>query len=405
MNPFEIIRAIILTLPLGIFVTIGLFTVVTISMKVRHLDTILRRILLFYCLSAVVASLLLLFYCYAPEVFARFDVLYCAAVVFAMVSFYHFMCFAIHKKLSLLHYIVPALVCGAMQFVKLLLPEVWEAEGIRFSLIVALLLGIAYSLLPLYTMNSYYMQLYKNQLVIDTKTSLRFIVEVLLFPVVFAIIPLVSGPEPGILSSVLLMAGILMALVMNIPLVYKIIRHYTSPLPNTPLFAPDFTAEAVKEPIPLPDESEPEPPTDTGKRLNKKYTQKNYIGEQLIEIDRREFEEFIRSRKPYLKHNLTIVEMAELLDTNRTYLSRFVNRVYGMTFSSYLNLCRLGEMERLLKLSGNREKTIAELAAEAGFVTVRNYTRAKKQLAAAKGSNRGRKKGVNSTDKKVKRQP
>lgn len=393
MSFFEIIRTFLFTLPLGIFLTIGLFTVVTISMKVRRLDLVLRRIVLFYSLSAIVASLLLLLYCFEPAVFARLDVLYCAAVIFAMVSFHHFLCFAIGKPFSPIHYIIPALICGGMQILKLLLPDVWESEGICFSLTIALMFGIAYSLLPFLTMNNYYMHLAQSHgaSVIDKKTSLRFIVEVLLFPIVFIVVPLVSGPEPGVLSSILLMMSILLALVMNIPLVYRIIRHYTSPLPATSLFAPDLIKEAYgqtaikqKEPEQR-SESETEPETDAGKRINKKYTKKNYTAGQLIELNRKEFEEYMKMHKPYRKHDLTIVELAEMLDTNRTYLSRFVNHTYGMTFSSYLNLCRLRDMEHLLGSPGNRDMIMAELAKRVGFVTGRNYMRAKKLFAANNG--------------------
>lgn len=49
-----------------------------------------------------------------------------------------------------------------------------------------------------------------------------------------------------------------------------------------------------------------------------------------------------------------------------------------MNFSNYVNNWRLMEVKRLARLPQNKDRDIAELVAEAGFGSFRNYLRVKK---------------------------
>ena len=95
---------------------------------------------------------------------------------------------------------------------------------------------------------------------------------------------------------------------------------------------------------------------------------------------RRKFEKYMNEHRPYLNPELQISDLALAFGTNRTYLSRFINREYGMNFSRYINLLRFQEMERL-----RNDLTCAHLAEEeracmAGFGNFRGYMKMKKQI-------------------------
>ena len=100
-----------------------------------------------------------------------------------------------------------------------------------------------------------------------------------------------------------------------------------------------------------------------------------------IPLTKRNFERYVVREKLFLNPKLKITDLQEIFHINRTYLSNFVNRTYGMRFNSYINRLRLGELQRLQSLPSNRGKTIAALCAKAGFPDYRVYLYVKKELA------------------------
>lgn len=96
-------------------------------------------------------------------------------------------------------------------------------------------------------------------------------------------------------------------------------------------------------------------------------------------IDRRYFERYLRDRKPYLDPKLRITDLAAGLNTNRSYLSAFINREYDMNFSRLINRYRLRELDRLRLSSGYSSKSNMELVMMVGFGNYRNYLRVKRE--------------------------
>ncbi|WP_373155495.1 helix-turn-helix domain-containing protein [Bacteroides cellulosilyticus] len=96
-------------------------------------------------------------------------------------------------------------------------------------------------------------------------------------------------------------------------------------------------------------------------------------------IDRRQFERYLRDKKPHLDPKLRITDLATGLNTNRSCLSSFINREYGMNFSRLINRLRLQELERLRLSPRHTEKSNMELVLKAGFGSYRNYLRVKKE--------------------------
>lgn len=94
------------------------------------------------------------------------------------------------------------------------------------------------------------------------------------------------------------------------------------------------------------------------------------------QINRKQFEAWMRKNKPWLNPGLKITDLLEPLQVNRTYLSGFINKTYGMNFNRYINRCRLEELERLVHLPVNKGKKLQALVGMAGFASMRNYNRA-----------------------------
>lgn len=65
-------------------------------------------------------------------------------------------------------------------------------------------------------------------------------------------------------------------------------------------------------------------------------------------VTKEQLEDYMRTEKPYLNPNLKITDMMGYLKTNRTYLSAFINKEYGVNFSSFINMYRLEELDKLL---------------------------------------------------------
>lgn len=101
-------------------------------------------------------------------------------------------------------------------------------------------------------------------------------------------------------------------------------------------------------------------------------------------LSRSEFEDYYKTYKPYLNLSFKIIDLVEYFKINRTYLSGFINQVYGVNFSQYNNLWRLKEMEYLQSLPEHEGKNQEELALLAGFNNPRSYWRAKKMAEQTK---------------------
>lgn len=93
-------------------------------------------------------------------------------------------------------------------------------------------------------------------------------------------------------------------------------------------------------------------------------------------LTKESFEAYFRKNKPYLNPSFRITDLVEAMDVNRSYLSGFVNKTYGMNFNRYVNRCRLLELQKLNISSASAGKPLAEVTVMAGFSNLRHYQRA-----------------------------
>lgn len=94
-----------------------------------------------------------------------------------------------------------------------------------------------------------------------------------------------------------------------------------------------------------------------------------------VKLTKAEFESYIAQSKPYLNSDLRLTDIAADLNTNRTYLSTFINGEYGVNFNRLINSYRLQELERIKQLSPSKGKSEKEMVEEVGFGSYKNYKR------------------------------
>ncbi|GEM_PF-1946328 len=91
------------------------------------------------------------------------------------------------------------------------------------------------------------------------------------------------------------------------------------------------------------------------------------------------FTRMIEEDKIYLQSNLRLGDVARMMRTNRTYLSRMINKQYNCTFSDFINRKRIQFAQELM-LSNNK-LTQEQIAEQSGFVHTSTFSRTFKQQA------------------------
>lgn len=95
--------------------------------------------------------------------------------------------------------------------------------------------------------------------------------------------------------------------------------------------------------------------------------------QELTEEDflRIKFEKLIINNKYYLNPGITIANVASELGTNRTYISRLVNKVYDMSFIDYITTLRISYAQKYLRENKNAKQS--EIAKACGFPNASSF--------------------------------
>ena len=104
----------------------------------------------------------------------------------------------------------------------------------------------------------------------------------------------------------------------------------------------------------------------------KKYTVSSLSDEKGLALFSK-FEKLMRTEKIYRECDITVDKIADRLGTNRSYLSRAINENSGMSFSQYINSCRIDEARHILSEADN-DIQIKALAYELGFATPETFS-------------------------------
>ena len=80
-----------------------------------------------------------------------------------------------------------------------------------------------------------------------------------------------------------------------------------------------------------------------------------------------QLDKLIRSEKVHLDPNLSLVKLAQKLNTNRTQLSQIINEHHKVGFNDYINELRVKEICRLLLVTNDKNITIDQILSNSGF--------------------------------------
>lgn len=104
------------------------------------------------------------------------------------------------------------------------------------------------------------------------------------------------------------------------------------------------------------------------------------FGLEKTEINKRleeRLDNYAKKSQFFLRKDVSLKEIAEMLVTNRTYASRMINEVKGCKFNDYVNQLRLEKAEELFRTPGYMNThSIHDLAEESGFASVSTFRRA-----------------------------
>ena len=111
--------------------------------------------------------------------------------------------------------------------------------------------------------------------------------------------------------------------------------------------------------------------TDKSVSPQEKYAGSSLTDEKYYELFR-DLEHLMREDKIYKDNTITKEKVAELLGTNRTYLSRIINEQSKQSFTHYVNSFRIEEAVRLLSDPTN-DTPLKAISADLGFNSISTF--------------------------------
>lgn len=102
----------------------------------------------------------------------------------------------------------------------------------------------------------------------------------------------------------------------------------------------------------------------------------------IIEEWKRKVVLLIEEKKIYTNANLTLSDVALLLNTNRNVISSIINRGFGMNFNDFINLKRVEAVIEKIKEGEHLSNTFLGIALDSGFNSKSTFNRAFKKHTA-----------------------
>lgn len=83
--------------------------------------------------------------------------------------------------------------------------------------------------------------------------------------------------------------------------------------------------------------------------------------------------ELMEEKRLYTDNNLTRERLAEILNTNRTYLSQIINKKAGISYSQFINNYRIKEAIRILSKAETNDYPLKSLYNDLGFSSITTF--------------------------------
>lgn len=146
------------------------------------------------------------------------------------------------------------------------------------------------------------------------------------------------------------------------------------PVEESPVVDQHSQPAAEEQPVmEMSKEEEPTPQDETENKADDDDDEKGVTQNvELVAGLHRVFEE----EKVFLRPDIHIEDVAKMLLTNRTYVTRLMRQEYGLSFIEYVNVARIQHSQSLLYTTN---MTLDEVAERSGFQSTSNYCRAFKR--------------------------
>ncbi|WP_340202259.1 helix-turn-helix domain-containing protein [Ascidiimonas sp. W6] len=102
-----------------------------------------------------------------------------------------------------------------------------------------------------------------------------------------------------------------------------------------------------------------------------------------IKILKKEIEIYFATSKPFLEPDLTLVRLADALQTSREELSEAINKGFEMKFNDFINQYRIEEFKRKISEGKHKQLSLLGLAYECGFNSKATFNRSFKKVVAS----------------------
>ena len=110
--------------------------------------------------------------------------------------------------------------------------------------------------------------------------------------------------------------------------------------------------------------------------INRRNEADDVVGNKnILPIAEGALEQLMEEQQLYLKQNVTLSDIAKALNTNRTYVSKYLSQVRGQTFYDYINQLRI-ERVSIPMLREHPEYKLYYVATESGFASISTFRRA-----------------------------
>lgn len=396
------ITAIIPLIPFFSAVASGILVVFSLQDCLKREERRLKRIAFFYFFMSGIGWFVTFCYGFSPVLFTWLNIVCLLSFILPAIFFFRIIRFLTRlgqpENFSLLHYVLPGILVIVMLIWSLFVPFNIQLEIVKgkaevfpagyesfarfytFKPLLRVIFGLVYYLLVIRVLTSYYKRAEKKVIVRKPAKWVLFLVGISLASLFSSVLPTLMK-RSEFYSSIWTMMVALSIAMQHVLLAYHIMRR-------------DYVPYIITEKAPKQQKvikKHAQQIEGQAVEIKQRTPRKQYSGK----LNRRSFETFIRNEKPYLNPDYKITDLVEALDINRTALSSFINRTYGMNFNRYLNRLRLKELERLRSHPDGRGKSISSLLDKAGFKDFRNYSRAAAAEREATGQTdkAGKKKG------------
>ena len=359
-------QLIIYTAPIFSSLVCCLLLILCYQDRARAVRSQILRLLIFYYATVVINWTGSLIYIYKPTLFVYINSILYLSLLWALVTFYHFVCLITDtgtgKRFSIIHYIIPLVLCLTLAVWSFYVPfdvqtyivesrgdyvESYKWYSILFTskLPVRLVYNIIYFALGIYQLYCYRRRIIDYS-ADEKRTSMHWLYLILALSLTMAILPLASlfVSKANLINSFISGIPVLLIIINHVILCYNVIRG------NYVIVSSPDKDEVIE--------------------YRRVYSKHNLTVEA--------FDRYMRENKPYLDSGLKITDLTLHFHTNRTYLSSFINNNYGMNFCRYINSLRMREFEQLRKNPDFIHYKDQELILIAGFSNYRAYFREKR---------------------------